>query len=268
MAVDSEHSVSPGIVHLVGAGPGDPELLTLRAHRLLGEADAVVYDSLVDPRILDLARPDSERVFAGKKAGGSCRWRQEDIDAIVIRLARAGKTVVRLKGGDPLIFGRGGEEAAALTAAGIPFSIVPGITAAVGAAAQAGIPLTHRASSSAVVFLTGHEDPSKSDSAVHWEDYARIGATLCIYMGMHNLGAIAARLQSGGLPASTPAAAVEAATTEHRRSLTATLGTLAERCRAENFSPPCLVIIGDVVARAEKPADEETARAAFAACEI
>jgi uroporphyrin-III C-methyltransferase len=252
-----------GIVHLVGAGPGDPELITLRARRLLGEADAVIYDHLVGSEILDFARRDSERIFVGKEAGrGGCR--QEDIDALLVRLGREGKTVVRLKGGDPGIFGRGGEEAAALMSAGIPFTIVPGVTAALAAAAYSGIPLTHRAHSSAVVFLTGHEDPGKATSTVRWEDYATLKATLCIYMGMRNLANIASRLQAGGMSADMPAALVQAATTEHHRLLIATLGTLAGRAASENFSAPGLIVIGEVATFAGKLAWFEPVQAAAA----
>jgi uroporphyrinogen III methyltransferase/synthase len=240
-----------GSVALVGAGPGDPELLTLKARRLLRAADVVVYDRLVTAEILAEARPDCERVFVGKKGGQPCRP-QAEIDAILVACACAGKRVVRLKGGDPFIFGRGGEEAAALAAAGIPFEVVPGVTAALAAAAYAGIPLTHRAHSSAVVFLTGHEDPAKPDTAVRWEDYARLGATLCVYMGIHNLATIARRLQAGGMDPATPAAIVQEATTERHRTVLATLGTLAERARAEEIAAPATLIIGEVAACAEQ----------------
>src|ERR1035441_1535863 len=227
--------MSPGTVYLVGAGPGDPELLTLKARRVLGEADAVVYDHLVAPEMLDLAPPGCERVFAGKKGGQFCRP-QNEIDETLVRLALEGKTVVRLKGGDPFVFGRGGEEAAALAAAGIAFEIVPGVTSALAAAAYAGIPLTHRLHSSSVVLLTGHEDPSKPGAAVRWEDYARLKATLCIYMGVKNLATIAGRLEAGGLAATTPAAIVQSATTEAHRTILGTLGTLAELAARENVA--------------------------------
>ncbi len=256
----------PGTVYLVGAGPGDPELMTLKARRLLAEADAVVYDYLVAPEVLAWTRPGCERVFAGKK-GRQFKCEQSDIEATLVRLARAGKTVVRLKGGDPFVFGRGGEEAEALAAAGIPFAIVPGVTAALAAAAYAGIPLTHRAHSSAVVFLTGHEDPAKQDSAVRWEDYARLGCTLCIYMGMHNLDAIVRRLQAGGLAPGTPAAVVQGATTDRHQMVVATVGTLAARAAEENLAAPGLVIIGEVAALADKLAWFESARLAGTSCE-
>ena len=260
-------SAAPGLVYLVGAGPGDPELMTLKARRLLGEADAVVYDYLVSPDVLAWTRPDCERIFAGKK-GREFKCAQSDIDATLVRLGREGKTVVRLKGGDPFIFGRGGEEAEALAAAGVPFAIVPGVTAALAAAAYAGIPLTHRAHSSAVVFLTGHEDPAKQDSAVRWERYAQLGCTLCIYMGMHNLDAILRRLQAGGLAPETPAAVVQGATTDRHYTLLATVGTVAARAAGEQLSAPGLVIIGEVAALADRLAWFEAARLAGTSCEI
>lgn len=240
-----------GTVYLVGAGPGDPELLTRKAHRLIGEADAIVYDYLVAPEILALARAGAERVFVGKKGGGFC-CPQRDIESTLIRLAREGNNVVRLKGGDPFVFGRGGEEAEALVAAGISFEIVPGVTSALGAAAYAGVPLTHRAHSSAVVFLTGHEDPQKPDSAIRWEDYGRIGATLCIYMGMKNLETITRRLQAGGLAPETPALVVQFATTGAHRQLLSTVGAIALESEHAGFGAPAIVVIGEVAALADK----------------
>src|SRR5687768_2492248 len=168
LAASSYPEVTIGTVYLVGAGPGAVDLLTLKAHRLIQQAGSIVYDYLVAPQILALASANVERVFVGKKGGGFC-CPQTRIEETLIRLAREGKRVIRLKGGDPFIFGRGGEEAEALASAGIPFEIVPGVTSALAAAAYAGIPLTHRAHSSAVVFLTGHEDPNKPDSAIAWE---------------------------------------------------------------------------------------------------
>ena len=235
-----------GVVFLVGAGPGDPELLTLKALRLLRDADAIVHDYLVAPEILAFARPDAEKVFVGKKPGAFC-CPQRDIEGVLIRLAREGKNVVRLKGGDPFIFGRGGEEAEALAAAGIAFEIVPGVTSALAAAAYAGIPLTHRAHSSAVVFLTGHEDPNKPDSAIHWEDYAKLGATLCIYMGMKNLETITRRFVAGGLAADTPAAVIQSATTGAHRRFISTLGKIALESEHAGFGAPAIVVIGEVV---------------------
>ena len=240
-----------GTVYLVGAGPGDPELLTVKAQRLIRNADALVHDYLVAPEILSLGRADAERVFVGKKGGGFC-CPQRDIEGTLIRLARAGKNVVRLKGGDPLVFGRGGEEAEALVEAGIAFEIVPGVTSALAAAAYAGIPLTHRAHSSAVVFLTGHEDPNKPDSAIRWEDYGRLGATLCVYMGMKNLETITRRLIAGGLPFETPAAVIQSATTGEHRQLISTAGRIALESEHAGFGAPAIVVIGEVAALSEK----------------
>jgi uroporphyrin-III C-methyltransferase len=251
--------MTAGTVYLVGAGPGDPELLTLKARRVLGEADVVVYDHLVAPELLELTGPACARVFAGKKGGGFCRP-QSEIDETLVRLAQEGKTVVRLKGGDPFVFGRGGEEATALAAAGIPFEIVPGVTSALGAAAYAGIPLTHRSHSSSVVLITGHEDPSKPDSTVRWEDYARLKATLCIYMGVKNLADIARRLEAGGLPASTPAAVVQSATTDAHRRILGTLGTIAELAARDHVEAPAMIIIGEVAALSERLSWFESAR--------
>jgi len=251
--------MTPGIVYLVGAGPGDPELITVKARRVLGEADVVVYDHLVAPELLELAPPGCERVFVGKKGGQLCRP-QSEIDEMLVSLALGGRTVVRLKGGDPFVFGRGGEEATALAAAGIGFEIVPGVTAALAAAAYAGIPLTHRLHSSSVVLLTGHEDPAKAGGTVQWEDYARLNATLCIYMGMKNLATIARRLEAGGLKASTPAAIVQSATTDSHRRVLGTLGTIAELAAREGLGAPAMIIIGEVAAFSERLEWFESAR--------
>ena len=255
-----------GRVYLVGAGPGDPDLLTRKAHRLIGEADAIVHDYLVPAEIVALARADAERVFVGKKGGGFC-CPQRDIEGTLIRLAREGKNVVRLKGGDPFVFGRGGEEAEALVEAGIPFEIVPGVTSALGAAAYAGVPLTHRAHSSAVVFLTGHEDPNKPDAPIHWEDYGRLGATLCIYMGMKNLETIARRLQAGGLAPETPVLVVQSATTGAHRQMLSTVANVALESEHAGFGAPAIVVIGEVAALADKLAWFAPARGALAATE-
>ena len=240
-----------GTVYLVGAGPGDVELLTLKAHRLVREADALVYDHLVAPEVLALAPAGAERVFVGKKGGGFC-CAQRDIEGTLIRLAREGKNVVRLKGGDPFIFGRGGEEAEALVAAGIAFEVVPGVTSALAAAAYAGIPLTHRAHSSGVVFLTGHEDPNKPDSPIRWEDYGRLGVTLCVYMGMKNLETITRRLEAGGLSSQTPAAVIQSATTGGHRQLVSTVSRIALESEHAGFGAPAIVIIGEVAALSDK----------------
>ena len=240
-----------GHVHLVGAGPGDPDLLTVKALRVLQEADVVVHDHLVADGILALIPAATRRVFVGKKGGGFC-CPQHRIEETLVELAREGLNVVRLKGGDAFIFGRGGEELEALAAAGIPCSVIPGVTSAFGAAAEAGIPLTHRRLASGVVFLTGHEEPGKPESTIPWEDYARMGATLCVYMGMKNLESITRRLLAGGLSAETPAAVVQAATTPGQRLRTSTLGRIAREAEEAGFTAPAIVIIGEVVGLAEE----------------
>lgn len=234
----------PGCVYLVGAGPGDPELLTLRGARLVAGADVVAYDNLVSPRILELAPAEAERVYVGKKAADHV-LPQEEINALLIRHARAGRRVVRLKGGDPFIFGRGGEEMEALVAAGISVEAVPGVTAAAGVAAYAGIPLTHREHAQSVVFATGF----LKDGALEldWPMLARPGQTLVIYMGISRLADICARLIEHGLPADTPAGVIERGTTDAQRVCVATLADLAERVRARGIRPPALTVVGGVV---------------------
>jgi uroporphyrinogen III methyltransferase/synthase len=250
MVPPGEQFGSVGRVFLVGAGPGDPELLTVKARRLLGEADVVVHDHLVSPEILAWINPAAEILFVGKKGGSFCKP-QSEIDDLLVRLGRERQTVVRLKGGDPFIFGRGGEEAEALVAAGIPFEVVPGVTSALAAAAYSGIPLTHRAHSSGVILLTGHEDPAKPNATVKWEEAARTGLTLCIYMGVKNLPTISRRLAAGGLSADTPAAVIQAATTGSHRRVLATLATISDRAAQEQIEAPAIVIIGDVARFAE-----------------
>jgi uroporphyrin-III C-methyltransferase / precorrin-2 dehydrogenase / sirohydrochlorin ferrochelatase len=237
---------SPGIVSLVGAGPGAADLLTLRAHRLLRDADVIVHDRLVSDEVLDMARPDAERIFAGKARGNHC-MPQADINALLIRLAREGKRVVRLKGGDPLIFGRGGEEAQALAAAGVAFEIVPGVTAALACAADMAIPLTHRDESRCVTFVTGHTKDRTLD--LDFVALARPGATLAVYMGIHTLPRLAEGLARHGFDPATPAALVERGGTRQRRFLTGTLPELVMQAPAWSSGGPALVLIGEVVAR-------------------
>ncbi|HEY3755041.1 MAG TPA: uroporphyrinogen-III C-methyltransferase [Opitutaceae bacterium] len=242
----------PHGVYLVGAGPGPADLLTVRALRLVAAADVIIHDHLVSDEVLAVARRDAERIFVGKQAGRTCRP-QGEIDALLVERGLRGGVVVRLKGGDPFIFGRGGEEAESLHAAGVPFFIVPGITAALAAGAFAGIPLTHRAHSSAVVFLTGHEDPAKAETLVRWESYAKLDATLCIYMGVKNLPRILDRLTGAGLSGDTPAALIQcAADPSAQRVLLATASSLAETASAEAFASPALAIVGPVAAFAER----------------
>lgn len=240
-----------GIVYLVGAGPGDPGLLTLRGREVLGSADCVVYDRLVDPRLLDHAPADAERVFAGKQGGAQHRCTQQStIHAILLDRANKGRRVVRLKGGDPLMFARGAEEALALAAAGVRYEIVPGVTAALGAAATAAIPLTHRDHASAVAFLTGHEDPSKPDG-LDWRALARFPGTLVIYMGLNRIRAIAAELLEAGKSANTPIAVIEWGGTNKQRVVRTTLG--AARLGLENqLASPALIVLGEVTSLRDK----------------
>ena len=249
-----------GVVYLVGAGPGDPGLLTVRARDLLDECDAIVDDALANPEIVaalasrraDEGRAGPERHFVGKRGGDGRSARQADINALLVRLAREGKRVVRLKGGDPFVFGRGSEEAQALAAAGVPFEVVPGVTAGIAAPAYAGIPVTHRAVATSVTFVTGHEDPSKESQQTDWGALARAGGTIVLYMGVKRLPAIAAALAAGGLPGTTPAAAVQWATYGKQRTVVATLETLAARAAAEGVEAPVITVIGPAVALREE----------------
>jgi len=233
-----------GHVYLVGAGPGDPELLTLRGARLIAGADAVVFDNLVSPAIVELAPPGAERHYVGKKAADHT-LPQEDINALLVRLARAGKRVVRLKGGDPFIFGRGGEEMEALVDAGITVEVVPGVTAAAGIAAYAGIPLTHRDYARSVVFTTGFLKDGALD--LDWPMLARPGQTLVIYMGVSRLDEICRQLVAHGLPPDTPAGVIERGTTQAQRQVVADLATLAARVAEADIRPPALTFVGGVV---------------------
>ncbi len=239
----------PGWVYLVGAGPGDPELLTLRAARLLLEADALVYDNLVSREILDGVPAHIERFYVGKKASNHS-LPQEGINALLVRLAQAGRKVVRLKGGDPFIFGRGGEEVEELVEAGIPFEVIPGITAAAGIGAYSGIPLTHRDHAQSCIFVTGH----LKDGSVNldWDMLARPRQTLVFYMGITQLREICAKLVSNGLPDSTPAAVVRKGTTLSQKVLVSDLARLADDVAAAGITPPALTIVGSVVGLQER----------------
>jgi uroporphyrinogen III methyltransferase/synthase len=239
-----------GVVYLVGAGPGDPGLMTARALELIGSADAIYYDRLIPPGALDGARGDAELVYVGK-APGKPSIPQEEIGERLVEAARSGKSAVRLKGGDPFVFGRGGEEGEALRAAGVEFEVVPGITAGVAASAYAGIPVTHRDDASAVAFVTGHEDPEKEESALDWAALARFPGTLVFYMGVKRLADNAAALIEAGRDADEPAAAVERGTMEGQRTVVATLGTLAEAVEREEVKAPALIVVGRVVERRE-----------------
>ena len=233
-----------GTVYLVGAGPGDPELLTLRAARLLGEAEFIVYDHLVSDPILELGRGQAERIYAGKQRGAHT-LSQTEINALLVRLARTGKRVLRLKGGDPFVFGRGGEEVQALAAAGIAFEVVPGITAACGVAAYSGIPLTHRDHANSCLFVAGYLKHGSMD--LDWDALYRPGRTLVVYMGLLGLPTLCRELLARGAPNTTPAAIVQHGTTTSQRSVVGTLATLPRLALAAQLAPPTLIIIGDVV---------------------
>ena len=243
--------MTAGTVYLVGAGPGDPGLMTRRALELLGQADVILYDRLIPAGVLDGARPGAELRYVGKRPGDPA-VPQEEIAVQLVELAREGKTVVRLKGGDPFVFGRGGEEAEALAAAGLPFEIVPGVTAGVGAPAYAGIPVTHRHDASAVAFVTAHEDPDKEESAVDWEVLARFPGTLVFYMGVARLGVIAERLVGAGRDGAEPAAVVARGTFPDQRTASGTLGDIAERAREAGVEAPAVTVVGPVAAMRER----------------
>lgn len=237
---------APGWVWLTGAGPGDPGLLTLLAHHGLGQADVVVYDALVSEAILALARAEAQRVYAGKR-GGKPSPTQADISERLIALAREGKRVLRLKGGDPMVFGRGGEEALSLAAAGIPFRIIPGVSAGIGGLAYAGIPLTHRDSNSVVTFLTGHNAAGIVPDEIDWQALARGSPVLVIYMALKHLAVLSARLVAAGRPAEEPVAIVSDATLPSQRVLETTLGRAAADAAAAAMAPPAIVAVGEVV---------------------
>jgi uroporphyrin-III C-methyltransferase len=235
---------APGEVWLVGAGPGDPGLLTLDALAGLLQADVVVHDALVDPRVLALARRGAKKHFAGKR-GGKPSIAQQDICVQLVQLAQRGLRVLRLKGGDPFVFGRGGEEILALAAAGVPFRVVPGVTAGLGGLASLGIPATMRGINQAVILATGH-DPDE-EGQLDWSALARTRQPIVLYMGLRNLGKIAAALMHGGLPATTPTAVIASATLADQRILVSTLDLVASEAAAANFAAPAMVVIGNIV---------------------
>jgi len=237
---------TPGSVWLVGAGPGDPGLLSALALHALDRADVVVYDALVDPRILALAPAGAQLDYAGKR-GGRPSPSQPDISARLIRLAREGRRVLRLKGGDPCVFGRGGEEALALAEAAIPFRIVPGITAGIGGLAYAGIPVTHRDINSAVTFVTGHSSGGAVPNGIDWEAIARGSPVIVLYMGLRQLGAIAARLIAAGRRADEPVAIVSKATTPAQRVLITSLAVAAVAAAEAGIEGPTIIAVGEVV---------------------
>jgi uroporphyrinogen III methyltransferase/synthase len=251
MADSPPSSGREGVVYLVGAGPGDPGLVTRRALELISRADVLVHDRLVPSELLDHAPADAERLYVGKEPG-EASIAQEEIHELLVGRARAGKLVVRLKGGDPFVFGRGGEEAEALSAAGIEFEVVPGITAGLAAPAYAGIPVTHRDAASAVALVTGHEDPSKEDGALDWAALAAFPGTLVLYMGVRNLSQLASRLIEHGRPADEPAAVIERGSLPGQRVVTGTLGEIADRAALARIHPPSVTVVGNVAALRER----------------
>ncbi|HSL00883.1 MAG TPA: uroporphyrinogen-III C-methyltransferase [Rubrobacteraceae bacterium] len=236
------------MIYLVGSGPGDPGLFTLKGLRLLREADAVVYDRLAPESLLDYAGSGADLIYVGKKPGDRGGMKQEEINALLVELGHAGKTVVRLKGGDPYVFGRGGEEALALIEAGLPFEVVPGVTSGIAAPAYAGIPVTHRGLATSVAFVTGHEDPTKDRRDVDWARLADGADTLVLYMGVGRLREISAALVSAGRSPATPVAVIRWGTVPEQRTVTGTLEDIADKVAEANLKPPAITVVGDVVA--------------------
>src|SRR5437660_5631473 len=239
-----------GKVYLVGAGPGDLGLVTLRAKERIERADVIVYDHLANPEMLGWARDDAEIVYAGKKAGEHALT-QDEINELLVEKARAGREVVRLKGGDPFVFGRGAEEAKAIVDAGIALEIVPGITSAIAGPAYAGIPMTHRAENSHVTFFTGHEDPSQTKSAVDYAALARLGGTQVMLMGVDRIDAITREMLTHGVRGGLPVALVRWATTGRQETLTGTVENISKRVAETGFEGPAIAVFGEVVALRE-----------------
>jgi uroporphyrinogen III methyltransferase/synthase len=235
-----------GTVYLIGAGPGDPGLITVRGRECIALADVVIYDYLANEQLLEYARPGTELIYAGK-IGGAHNHEQWQINDLLVEKAMAGKTVARLKGGDPFIFGRGGEECEALVALGIPFEVVPGVTAAIGAAAYAGIPLTHRHITTSVAFVTGHENPDKESSDIDWEKLSLGSGTVVFYMGVKNLPTITANLLARGRSPQTPVALIRWGTRSEQQVLQGTLGDIADLARHHGFKAPAITVVGEVV---------------------
>jgi uroporphyrin-III C-methyltransferase/precorrin-2 dehydrogenase/sirohydrochlorin ferrochelatase len=255
----SAHPAEQGMVHIVGTGPGNPDLLTLRALQVMQTADVILYDRLIGPDILDYARRDAERLYVGKTRGDHS-WTQERINAAMAERAQAGQRVVRLKGGDPFVFGRGGEEAAYLKEKGVPVEVVPGITAASGAAAASGIPLTHRGLSSAVTFVTAQARNGEPD--LDWQALAALGQTLVVYMGVASAAHISRRLTEAGLAPETPAAVIENGTLPEQRVITGTLGELGALVERHAVKSPAVLVIGGAVSLADAATLGDLARAA------
>ncbi len=241
----------PGKVYLVGAGPGDPGLITVKGREVLRRAGVVIYDQLASPELLKEASADAELIYVGKKAGAHA-LPQEEINRLLVAKAREAAVVVRLKGGDPFVFGRGGEEAEALAAAGVPFEVVPGVTSAVAVPAYAGIPVTHRGLAALVTFVTGHEDPTKGKSDIPWEHLARLPGTLVFLMGVKNLAENCARLLAGGRAPETPAALIQEGTLPTQRTVSGTLADIARRAEEAAVSPPAILVVGEVAGLRER----------------
>jgi uroporphyrinogen III methyltransferase / synthase len=244
-AAGSVSAVDEGIVYLVGAGPGDPGLMTRRSAQLIASADVILYDRLIPSGALEGARADADLRYVGKEPGAAA-MEQEEIAALLVELGRGGRRVVRLKGGDPFVFGRGGEEAEALAAAGVRFEVVPGVTAGVAAPAYAGIPVTHRDAGSAVAFVTGHEDPGKEGTSLDWDALARFPGALVFYMGVRNLPLIAERLRGAGRDPAEPVSVVARGTLPDQRTVTGTLADIAERVAQAGVRPPAITVVGPV----------------------
>ena len=255
------------MIYLVGSGPGDPGLFTIKGVRCMEEADAVVYDRLAPEALLKHAKPEAESIYVGKRPGNPT-MSQGEINDLLVELGRAGKTVVRLKGGDPYIFGRGGEEALALIEAGLPFEVVPGVTSGVAAPAYAGIPVTHRNVSTSVVFVTGHEDPTKGRSDVDWARIAKGADTLVLYMGVGRLKEISTELVAAGRSPETPVACVRWGTIPEQRTVTGTSEDIAERVAEADLKPPAITVVGDVVALREAGLDWYERRPLFGRCVV
>ncbi|MDQ2672073.1 MAG: uroporphyrinogen-III C-methyltransferase, partial [Actinomycetota bacterium] len=242
------------MIYLVGSGPGDPGLFTLKGVRCMQEADAVVYDRLAPRALLGYAKPDAEKIYVGKKPSNPT-ISQEEINHLLVEKGRSGMTVVRLKGGDPYIFGRGGEEALALQRAGIPFEVIPGVTSGIAAPAYAGIPVTHRNVATSVAFVTGHEDPTKGSQEVDWEKLADAADTLVLYMGVGRLGEISKGLIGAGRDSDTPVACVRWGTLPEQRTITGTLRDIADKVAEAGLKPPAIIVVGDVVTLREAGLD-------------
>ncbi len=246
----------PGRCYLVGAGPGDLGLVTLRAKQLIERAEVVVYDYLCNPEMLQWAPETAELIYAGKKAGAHT-LKQDEINALLVEKAQTGKQVVRLKGGDPFLFGRGGEEAQALAAASIPFEVVPGVTSAIAAPAYAGIPVTHRGMTSHVTFFTGHEDPEKTESSIDFGALAKVGGTQVMLMGVERIDAIAQQMRENGVRADLPVALVRWGTTGRQEVISGTLQDIAQKVADQNFAPPAVAVFGEVVSLGKELAWQE-----------